>query len=105
MRHSGRSGRWPQAGVYAAEVLRAAGAGPGGLTAQRRHDLQAVAEDGRRAKDHMIRANLRLVVAMAKQHYRRGVPLLDAIQNGNLGLIRAVEKFDYTKGYKFSTYA
>jgi RNA polymerase primary sigma factor len=75
------------------------------LSKQSRADLEAVAEDGRRAKAHMLEANLRLVVSVAKKYSDRGLSLLDVVQEGNLGLIRAVEKFDYTKGYKFSTYA
>jgi RNA polymerase primary sigma factor len=94
-----------EVGVYAAELVRTAEAGNQRISAARRRALEAVAEDGRAAKDHMIRANLRLVVAAARKHARRGVPFLDVVQEGNLGLIRAVEKFDYTKGFKFSTYA
>ncbi|HEV7907476.1 MAG TPA: sigma-70 family RNA polymerase sigma factor [Pseudonocardiaceae bacterium] len=94
-----------EAGVYAAELLRQANAGEITVSAERRRDLSLVARDGARAKDHMIRANLRLVVSLAKKQYRSGLPFLDIVQEGNLGLIRAVEKFDYAKGYKFSTYA
>lgn len=94
-----------EAGVYADQLLRSADAGGKKLTPTRRRELQAIADDGRAAKDHMVRANLRLVVSVARKLSNRGLPFLDVIQEGNLGLIRAVEKFDYAKGFKFSTYA
>jgi len=75
------------------------------LSARKRADLKLVVRDGNRARSHLLVANLRLVVSLAKRYTGRGMPLLDLIQEGNLGLIRAVEKFDYTKGFKFSTYA
>ena len=95
-----------EAGVYAAELLRSADAGEISELPAERAELAAIAEDGRLAKDHMIRANLRLVVSATRKYYRNvGVSFLDVVQDGNLGLIRAVEKFDYRKGFKFSTYA
>jgi RNA polymerase sigma factor (sigma-70 family) len=92
-----------ETGLYAEELLRQSAAG-----AEIAHDpaeLKIIAREGRRAKDHMIRANLRLVVSQARKRAQAGLPMLDVIQEGNLGLIRAVEKFDYAKGFKFSTYA
>ncbi|MSW86845.1 MAG: sigma-70 family RNA polymerase sigma factor, partial [Actinobacteria bacterium] len=90
-----------EAGLFAEEKLNA------GISMKEvmRKDLEWIAEDGRRAKNHLLEANLRLVVSLAKRYTGRGMLFLDLIQEGNLGLIRAVEKFDYTKGYKFSTYA
>ncbi|PVG84024.1 RNA polymerase sigma factor [Nocardioides gansuensis] len=90
-----------EAGLFAEEKL----AKGGKITPKLLDELEWIAEDGRRAKNHLLEANLRLVVSLAKRYTGRGMLFLDLIQEGNLGLIRAVEKFDYTKGYKFSTYA
>jgi RNA polymerase primary sigma factor len=90
-----------EAGLFAEEKL----ATDSKLSEDTKRDLRWVAKDGQRAKSHLLEANLRLVVSLAKRYTGRGMQFLDLIQEGNLGLIRAVEKFDYTKGYKFSTYA
>ncbi|MFS0793899.1 RNA polymerase sigma factor [Microbacterium sp. 1P10AE] len=92
-----------EAGLFAEEKLSNMSAAE--KTSQLGLDLQWVARDGQRAKSHLLGANLRLVVSLAKRYTGRGMQFLDLIQEGNLGLIRAVEKFDYTKGFKFSTYA
>ena len=91
-----------EAGLFADRKLAE---GSRDLSADTRTDLEQVAEDGRRAKDHLLEANLRLVVSLARRYTGHGMLFLDLVQEGNLGLIRGMEKFDYTRGYKFSTYA
>ncbi len=90
-----------EAGLYAEQILSSGEQ----LTRARKRDLKVLAREGKSARTHLLEANLRLVVSLAKRYTGRGMPLLDLIQEGNLGLIRAMEKFDYTKGFKFSTYA
>ncbi|MEU2347908.1 RNA polymerase sigma factor [Modestobacter sp. NPDC049651] len=94
-----------EAGLYGSERLRQVEEEGQKISPQMRRDLNWIVRDGERAKNHLLEANLRLVVSLAKRYTGRGMAFLDLIQEGNLGLIRAVEKFDYTKGYKFSTYA
>ncbi|HET9902009.1 MAG TPA: sigma-70 family RNA polymerase sigma factor [Actinomycetes bacterium] len=96
-----------EAGLFAAKLLAADSAASDEWAQQNPSatELTALVEDGDRARRHMLEANLRLVVAQARRYQSRGLPLLDLIQEGNLGLIRAIEKFDYRKGFKFSTYA
>lgn len=94
-----------EAGLYAEHFLKELEAGEEKVLPSQLRDLKLVIRDGDKAKNHLLEANLRLVVSLAKRYTGRGMAFLDLIQEGNLGLIRAVEKFDYAKGYKFSTYA
>lgn len=90
-----------EVGLYAEHLLETSDS----LTRAKKRDLKVLAREGKAARSHLLEANLRLVVSLAKRYTGRGMPLLDLIQEGNLGLIRAMEKFDFTKGFKFSTYA
>ncbi|MDU0477864.1 sigma-70 family RNA polymerase sigma factor [Staphylococcus chromogenes] len=91
-----------EVGLYAEYLLENQ---PETLTRAKKRDLKVLVKEGKKARSHLLEANLRLVVSLAKRYTGRGMPLLDLIQEGNLGLIRAMEKFDYSKGFKFSTYA
>src|SRR4051812_38556870 len=91
-----------EAGLYAEHLLDT---GVSTQTDASTAELEKLVSEGERAKDQFIRANLRLVVSIARRYVRSGMPMLDLIQEGNTGLVRAVEKFDYVRGYKFSTYA